>query len=314
MSANDSASETPGIPPAFAEEVDGYIAFIKLEKGLSEHTEFGYESDLVQCARYLAKQGLSGWMSVSGDDISHWIASLSVDEYTVASIARKLTAVRMLADWMVRENLRKDNFTELLSAPKMMRKLPGTLSADEVGRLLEAPSMETPQGLRDRAMFELMYSSGLRVSELTGLLLQAIDEESGFLRIYGKGSKERIVPVGSKALEAIRNYLAAGRPHLVRAKTGSELFLSNRGTAISRKTVWYNIKQHAAAAGIEKPVKPHLLRHSFATHLLAGGADLRVIQEMLGHSDIATTQIYTAVEGRRLLDQHDQFHPRSRDN
>jgi integrase/recombinase XerD len=167
--------------------------------------------------------------------------------------------------------------------------------------------------LRDRAFLELFYSSGLRVSELCSLMLQQVDLEQGFLRVYGKGSKERVVPVGSKAVEALMVYLEYGRPSLVTAKTVSDVFISERGTAISRKTIWFLIKKHARTAGIEKSVKPHLLRHSFATHLLAGGADLRAIQELLGHANIATTQIYTAVEGSRLADEHSQFHPRNRE-
>ena len=158
----------------------------------------------------------------------------------------------------------------------------------------------------------MFYSSGLRVSELCGSSLNAVNLEEGFVRIFGKGSKERIVPLGAAAVKALRDYLSAGRPALVKAKTGSELFLSNRGRAISRKTVWVLLRDYAARAGIEKPVKPHLLRHSFATHLLNGGADLRAIQEMLGHADISTTQIYTAVERERLLDEHAAHHPRKK--
>ena len=160
-------------------------------------------------------------------------------------------------------------------------------------------------------MLELFYSSGLRVSELGTLELHQLDLVNGFLRVFGKGSKERLIPVGSKAIESIKSYLDSGRSFFVKPITGSAIFLSERGTAISRKMLWVLIKRYAVVAGIEKPVKPHLLRHSFATHLLSGGADLRAIQEMLGHADISTTQIYTAVEDKRLIDQHGQFHPRN---
>jgi integrase/recombinase XerD len=179
-------------------------------------------------------------------------------------------------------------------------------------KLLAAPTSGTPQGLRDRAILELFYSSGLRVSELAGLAMQQIDLQQGFVRVFGKGSKERVVPVGTRAAEAVTTYMMAGRPGLVRAKTGSAVFLSERGQAISRKTIWALIKGYAQKAGLPKTVKPHLLRHSFATHLLAGGADLRAIQEMLGHADIGTTQIYTSVETSRLTDQHSRYHPRGR--
>jgi integrase/recombinase XerD len=178
--------------------------------------------------------------------------------------------------------------------------------------LLASPSGADPASLRDRALLELFYSSGLRVSELGGLMLQQIDLDQGFLRVFGKGSKERVVPIGGRACSALANYLVSGRPHFVKARTGSQLFLSNRGAALSRITLWFIVKKHARRAGIAQNVKPHLLRHSFATHLLTGGADLRAIQEMLGHASIATTQIYTAVEPQRLLDQHAEFHPRNK--
>jgi len=177
---------------------------------------------------------------------------------------------------------------------------------------LSAANGADPRGLRDRALLELFYSSGLRVSELAGLLLQQVDLEHGFLRVFGKGSKERVVPVGGRARDALVTYLTAGRPHLVKARTGSQFFLNHRGAALSRMGLWLIVQQYAKRAGLAKKVKPHALRHSFATHLLTGGADLRAIQEMLGHASIATTQIYTAVEPQRLLDQHAKFHPRNR--
>jgi integrase/recombinase XerD len=228
----------------------------------------------------------------------------------VTSLARKLTALRGLARHLVREKIRDDIFTDLLSSPKLTRRIPGSLTPDEVTRLLAAPSGGDAYDLRDRALLELFYSSGLRVSELAGLTLQQIDLEQGYLRVFGKGSKERVVPVGTKASDAIKTWLAAGRPHFVKARTGSQLFLSERGGGLSRVTLWLIVKSAAKRAGITKSVKPHLLRHSFATHLLNGGADLRAIQEMLGHANIGTTQIYTAVETKRLLSQHAKYHPR----
>jgi integrase/recombinase XerD len=298
-------------PAGFAEDIDGFIGFLMLERGLSVHTQYGYQSDLDQCAMFLARKGAKDWRTVQSDDVAAWIHSLSGDDYTVASLARKLTALRVFARYLVREERRTDDFTELLSAPKLSRRIPGTLSADEVAKLIAAPSGGDPISLRDRAILELFYSSGLRVSELGGLLLQQVDLENGFLRVFGKGSKERVVPVGGRACEALTTYVTSARSHFVKTrKTGSELFLSERGTGISRKMLWVIVKKYAKRAGIEKPVKPHLLRHSFATHLLSGGADLRAIQEMLGHANIATTQIYTAVEAKRLIDQHAKYHPR----
>ena len=296
---------------AFGAEIDGFIGFLELERGLSRRTCEGYQSDLAQCAAYLARHGVKGWDAVTGDQASGWIRSLSGDDYTVASLARKLAALRGLARHLIREKVREDDFTALLSSPKLVRRIPGTLSPAEVGRLLAAPNGGDAYSLRDRALLELFYSSGLRVSELAGLNIQQVDLEHGYLRVFGKGSKERVVPVGTKATDAIATYLASGRPYFVKPRTGSQLFLSERGTGLSRMMLWLIVQKYAKRAGITKHVKPHLLRHSFATHLLEGGADLRAIQEMLGHANIGTTQIYTAVESQRLLSQHAKFHPRN---
>jgi integrase/recombinase XerD len=295
-----------------AQEIDGFISFIDLERGLSPHTRAGYQSDLDQVAAFLAKEGITAWAAVRDAHAAAWIHSLSGDDYSVASLARKLTALRMFARHLVREKIREDDFTELLSGPKLMRRMPGTLSATEVARLLNAPSGGDAHGLRDRALLELFYSSGLRVSELAGLTLQQLDLEAGFLRVFGKGSKERVIPVGGRAREALSAWLTAGRARMVKSGTRSELFLSNRGAALSRVMLWMIVKKYAKRAGISRNVKPHLLRHSFATHLLNGGADLRAIQEMLGHASIATTQIYTTVDSKRLTEHHAKFHPRNR--
>ncbi|MSU22992.1 MAG: site-specific tyrosine recombinase XerD [Opitutus sp.] len=298
-------------PAAFANDIEAFLGFIGLERGLSKNTIAAYTRDLDQAARFLARRGAADWRAVTAAQAGEWVHSLSRERYAVASLARKLTALRMLARFLVREKFREDDFTALLAGPKLVRKIPGTLSAAEVARLLAAPTGGDPRALRDRALLELFYSSGLRVSELAALSLQQIDLENGFIRVFGKGAKERIVPVGGRACDALATYLAAGRPHLVKPKTGSQLFLNNRGAALSRVMLWLLVKKYAKRAGLTKNVKPHGLRHSFATHLLAGGADLRAIQEMLGHASISTTQIYTAVEPSRLLDQHAKFHPRN---
>jgi len=299
-------------PAAFAEEIDGFIGFLELERGLSARTTESYQGDLDQCAKFLARHRVANWRAAQPRHLSDWIYALSGDDYTVASLARKLTALRVFARHLVREKIRTDDLTAQLTGPKLVRKIPGTLTPAEVGRLLAAPSGGNAYALRDRALLELFYASGLRVSELAGLSLQQLDLDHGFLRVFGKGSKERVVPVGGKARDALAAYLDAGRKFFVKPKTGSQLFLSERGTAISRKMLWVLIKKYAKLAGLTKPVKPHLLRHSFATHLLSGGADLRAIQEMLGHANISTTQIYTAVEDKRLVDQHTKFHPRNK--
>lgn len=300
------------IPDRFAEPVEGFLAWLELERGLSANTIASYGADLAQAARFMESRGATDWCAVDSGLMSGWSAEMSRRGYARSSQSRKLSALRMLARHLVREALRPDDFSELTSGPKQQRKLPEVLTPEEVGRLLAAPSSASPHGLRDRAILELFYSSGLRVSELCGLLIQSVNLDEGYLRVFGKGAKERVAPIGRAAVGAVRDYLAAGRAHFVKSRTGSELFLSQQGRAISRKMVWVMIKAHARRAGIEKPIKPHLLRHSFATHLLEGGADLRAIQDMLGHADIATTQIYTAVQSARLADEHALHHPRAR--
>jgi integrase/recombinase XerD len=299
-------------PAAFAEEAHAFLACIALERGLSKNTVISYANDLRQAAAWFAAREIDGWRKVTGDDAAGWVHSLSGRQYTTASLARKLTALRMLARFLLREKVRPDDFTELVSGPKHRRKLPSTLTEEEIARFLNAASGGDPRSLRDRALLELFYSSGLRVSELAALRLQQVDLDHGFLRVFGKGAKERVVPIGGKARDAVQTYLTSGRPHLVKPRTGSQLFLNHQGAALSRMGLWLIVQQYAKRAGLTKKVKPHALRHSFATHLLTGGADLRAIQEMLGHASIATTQIYTAVEPQRLVDHHARFHPRNK--
>ena len=311
--ARRPASPLIELPPEMEEMITDFGASLSLERGRSPKTVEAYENDLRQAAAFLAKLGRKDWRRISREDATAWARSLDDRKLAASSAARKLSALRMFARHLVHEGVRTDDFTELVTGPKLRRKLPETLTETELAQILNSTNSGDAIGLRDRAMLELFYSSGLRVSELCGLSLQQLDMENGFVRVFGKGSKERIVPVGDSAIGAVQNYLDAGRPHFVRTKkTGSQLFLSSRGTAISRKTAWLMVKTRTQKAGITKTVKPHLLRHSFATHLLSGGADLRAIQEMLGHADIGTTQIYTAVEEKRLVDHHAKFHPRNK--
>lgn len=301
-------SETP---LGFADDLDAFLSYLGLERGLSKNTLAAYGDDLRQAARFLHRRGVSGWRTVTPATATEWIHSLGAG-YSAASLARKLTAMRMLARFLVREKSRRNDFTALLAGPKLARKLPATLTEDEVARLIGAANGGDPRSLRDRALLELFYSSGLRVSELASLNLQQVDLDHGFLRVFGKGAKERVVPIGGQARDALATYLASGRPHLVKSRTGSRFFLNHHGGGLSRMGLWLIVQQYAKRAGLTKKVKPHALRHSFATHLLTGGADLRAIQEMLGHASISTTQIYTAVEPQRLLDHHAKFHPRNR--
>lgn len=311
--ARSKEEPMPPPPAAFADEIDAFIGTLELERGLSRNTSASYEKDLVQAAHFLQRHGVGGWRAVTHAHLQAWLHWLADEKFTESSQARKLSAMRMLfRRHLVPQGARSDDPTELLSGPKFRRKLPQTLTPAEMEKLLAAPTGQDAYAVRDRAMLELFYSSGLRISELCGLTLQQVDLEHGFVRVFGKGAKERVVPLGGKARDAVQAYLLSSRAKLVKPRTGSELFISERGRAISRKMLWLIVKNHAARAGLTKRVKPHLLRHSFATHLLGGGADLRAIQEMLGHASIGTTQIYTAVESSRLIDQHAKHHPRNK--
>jgi integrase/recombinase XerD len=301
-------------PSGFANEIEAFLGFISLERGLSQNTVAGYQRDLDQAAQFCAAHSATNWQTITSVHASDWVHSLSDgNKYSVASLARKLSALRVFARYLVREKIRDDDFTALIVSPKLVRRIPSTLTCEEIARLITSPVGGDPTALRDRAILELFYSSGLRVSELGGLRLQQVDLENGFLRVVGKGAKERVVPVGTKALVAVKTWIAAGRPSLVTSRTGSHLFINQRGGSISRVGLWMIVKKHANRAGLSRNVKPHALRHSFATHLLSGGADLRIIQEMLGHSSISTTQIYTAVDSARLLKSHAKLHPRNRE-
>jgi integrase/recombinase XerD len=302
--------------PAFlAEAIDAYLAFVEMEKGRSKNTVLGYENDLAQFACFAAERcGLADWRSLRADVMQAWQMQLAREGYSSASSARKTTAVRGFLRYLADEGVTGGALADGLRGPRLTRKLPGTLEVEDLEKLLNAPSAASAQGLRDRAIMELTYSSGLRVSEICSMRIENLDLQNGLLRVIsGKGSKDRMVPVGRPAVKALEKYLVLARASFVRPKSGGQVFLSGRGKPISRKTVWHLIKLYAERAGLDpRKVKPHLLRHCFATHLLAGGADLRVIQEMLGHSDIATTQIYTKVDASRNLEEHAAFHPRRR--
>ncbi|MEM9025459.1 MAG: site-specific tyrosine recombinase XerD [Verrucomicrobiota bacterium] len=298
------------IPESFGERVEQFLVWIGLERGLSNHTSDGYGNDLVACADFMEAMGVAEWSDMDAAHVSSWLVQMGKEGMAVSTVARRFSALRAFIRFAVQERFLSEDVTELLTGPTLRRKLPEVLTIEEMERLLAVPSRHEPRGIRDLAIIELFYSSGVRVSELCGLTLNQLLLEEGVIRVFGKGSKERFVPLGRSAIQAVRDYLTVARPAFVKPNTGSAVFLSNRGLAISRKTVWVMLKRAAKHADITKNVKPHILRHSFATHLLAGGADLRAIQEMLGHADIATTQIYTSVDHERLLDEHVRFHPR----
>lgn len=302
------------VPAGMSGELEDFIAFLDLERGLAKNTLVAYRKDLTQFADFIRREGRKGdWRFVEAEDVTEWLRELDDEGLSAKSAARKLTALRVLSKRLVAVGRRSDDFCEVIARPKVARKLPDSLSVEEVTKILELPVGHSPQGLRNRAMLELAYGSGLRASELCTLDIQSVNLEEGLVRVRGKGSKERIVPVGDEAIHALKNYLSeAGRPLLAKPKTGSALFISQWGKAISRKMLWVILQKEVQRAGIRRKIHPHQLRHAFATHLLANGADLRSIQEMLGHADISTTQIYTAVEKTRLRDEHRRTHPRAR--
>lgn len=287
--------------------VDAFLDHLAVERGLAENTRLAYRSDLSRFLDFLRRHGIRHINSVQRQQISDHLLEQRKRGLTPRSVARQLAAIRMFSRFLTREKLAATDATQNIDTPKLWRELPHSLTYDEVDRLLAAPKIRTRLGLRDKAMLELMYASGLRVSEASNLKLADVNMEAGFLRVIGKGNKERIVPVGKQAVDWLRRYIDEVRTRSSRP----EVFLSSRGTALNRKTIWHLIKKYARLPGISKNITPHTLRHSFATHLLDNGGDLRVIQEMLGHADISTTQIYTHVDQGRLKETHYRFHPRS---
>jgi len=291
---------------------EAFFDYLRVERGLATNTLLAYQTDLRQFFEFLVGRGIRSLSEVTGEVILQYLTSLRTQLLTPRSIARKRSAIAMFHRFAQREQLTSHNPTENLESPKVRPALPRVLTIEEVDQLLAAPAPGEVAGVRDRAMLELMYAAGLRVSELINLKIDEVNLDIGFVRCFGKGGKERIVPIGRAAIMALRDYLSFARPKLDRGREPQMLFLTNRGNRFSREAFWRQIKAHARRAGIQKPVSPHTLRHSFATHLLERGADLRSIQEMLGHASIATTQIYTHVSRSRLREAYTKAHPRAR--
>jgi integrase/recombinase XerD len=289
--------------------LDLYLDYLAVEKGLAKNSLTSYRTDLRRFAAWLDDQKLEP-EQVERLHIIRYFQSLRGAGISARSVARALAAIRGMFRFLVAERHLKRDPTENIENPKLWTTLPKTLHASEVEALLRAPDRAKPDGLRDAAMLELLYATGLRVSELIHVKIEDLVMDAGFLRTFGKGSKERIVPFGDAARDAIVAWLERGRPHFVK-RADPHLFLSNRGKAMSRQSFWMKIVRYARLAGISTHISPHVLRHSFATHLLENGADLRSVQLMLGHSDISTTQIYTHVSRARLQRMYEQFHPRA---
>jgi len=284
-----------------------YIDYLAVEKGLSKNTLESYGRDLRGYFLFFRDREAK---SIDKKDIEVFLGSLSTAGIAAPSIARCLAAVRGFHKYLLMDGLSDIDPTSAIEAPRGWKRLPKTLNGEDVVSLLNQPDLSNPRGLRDKAMLELLYATGLRVSELVGLNVADVNLERGFLIVVGKGSKERIVPLGEIAAGHVRAYVERGRPLLMRGHQADALFVSNRRHGLTRQLFWERIKHYVAKAGISSKVSPHTLRHSFATHLLDNGADLRAVQAMLGHADISTTQIYTYVSRERLKQIHEKHHPR----
>ena len=290
--------------------VDAYLNYILIEKGLSSQTISSYARDIQRFLDFLARNKISKIAQIDRSIILQHLIALRHAGLSARSRARHLVSLRGFFRYLVNEKHLAHNPAQLVDLPKSGLKLPEVLAEDEVASLIKAPDTAKPSGLRDTAMLELLYAAGLRVSELINLKLQNVNLDAGFVRVLGKGGKERIVPIGSAARESIREYADTARPLLLKHHTSPFLFVARAGKPMSRQGFWKLIKRYGILAGITKKITPHMLRHSFASHLLEGGADLRAVQVMLGHVDIATTQIYTHVAQRHLKYLHKKYHPR----
>jgi integrase/recombinase XerD len=289
--------------------LDAFLDAVWAERGLSRNTLQSYRYDLAQLEAHQQGQGRD-LLTATREDLLHFLAVQLRSGHSPRSLSRYLSGFRQFYRWLVREGSIHDDPTQLIESPKLGRGLPKALSEPQVTRLLEAPQATTALGLRDRTMLELMYASGLRVSELVGLELSRLNLNQGVVRIMGKGGKERLVPLGEEAISWLQRYLREARPELMKGQSSPQVFVTARKSGMTRQAFWYAIRKHAQAAGISQRVSPHMLRHSFATHLLNHGADLRVVQLLLGHSDLSTTQIYTHIAREGLKQLHSKHHPR----
>jgi integrase/recombinase XerD len=303
---------------AVGKQVSRFLDYLAVERGLARNTLEAYGRDLARYSRYLQERGLNDASQADEPLVAGFVASLAGSEYAEgkryrsSSVARALAAVRMFHLFLLREGDAVGNPSEAVVRPKVPRTLPRPLSLAEVEAILNAPGEADPAGIRDRAILETLYGAGLRISELVGLDVDELDLDEGSVRVMGKGSKERMVPLGRFAVTALEDYLTRARPVLAGSRSGAALFLNQRGGRLTRQGITKVLKGAAFRAGVTKRVTPHTLRHSFATHLLEGGADVRVVQELLGHATLATTQIYTLVTGERLRDEYFLAHPRAR--
>lgn len=292
-------------------EAQRFLDYMLVERGLSSNTIAAYGRDIGQFVEFAKEMGTTDVAKLRGNLLMVYLARLQRENYASTSVERKLAAIRSFVKFLQREGEVDKDPTAAIENPKRSKPLPKTLSEDDISKLLRQPDESDANGLRDKAMLETLYATGLRVTELINLLVDDVNLTAGFVRCVGKGSKERIVPLGEVAVEMIEKYMSKVRPAFLKGARSEYLFLTNRGGPMTRVGFWKIIKKHAAGAGITKPITPHVLRHSFATHLLEHGADIRSIQEMLGHASVATTQVYTHVTRDHLREVYNKAHPRA---
>ena len=290
--------------------LDQFLHYLTVEKGLAKKTLEAYSHDLNRFLDYLQEKRIEDVLGATKLDVRAFLLTLRVKKLSNKTIVRNLVAIRTFFRFLTQEGKLESNPVEDLESPQLAKTLPEILSLREVEELLEAPKPQTPLGIRDQSMLEMLYATGMRVSELVSLQMNQLNLEGGYVLLFGKGSKERAVPLGGEAIKRVSDYLKGARQVLLKGKESPFLFLNRSGRKMSRQVFWKNIKTYGRRAGIRKKITPHLLRHSFASHLLARGADLRSVQMLLGHADISTTQIYTHVTGERLKQVHKRHHPR----
>ncbi|MGP6146207.1 site-specific tyrosine recombinase XerD [Jeotgalibaca sp. A122] len=292
--------------------IQEYLHHLRIEQGLAVNTVQSYKRDLNKYTSFLAAKKIASFDAVVKADVKEYLTMLNAEKLATSSISRMISALRQFHKYLVEEKVIKINPLDDLKLPKKKQNLPKSLSVNEVDHLLSTPDTKTVLGLRDRAILEVLYATGLRVSELVTLTLSELHLDLGFIQTIGKGDKERLVPLGEEATYWVEAYLATSRPSLAKGRAETpHLFLNFHGKGFSRQGIWKNLKKLVQEAGIHKNVSPHMLRHSFATHILENGADLRIVQELLGHSDISTTQIYTHISKERMVESYRQHHPRA---
>ena len=296
---------------AYKDMLETFLTYLVVIKGLSKNTSQSYKTDIEKLFTFVERKELDSITRLKSNLISEFLAELNISGLNISSINRCIVSIKQFFKYLMLENIIKTDPTADLISPRMKKTIPDVLSLEDIEKILNVPDLTKFEGIRDSAMLEVLYASGLRVTELVELKQVNINYDHGYLIVMGKGSKERIVPIGMTSIKKINDYLELSRPHLVKNELSDYLFITRRGTCFTRQGFWKLIKAYAKEAGIVKNISPHTIRHSFATHLLERGADLRTIQLLLGHSDISTTQIYTHVETKRLREIHKKYHPRA---